>query len=74
MSTKRTKYSADYKSKLVLEVLKNERTLAEIASANNITPKNLQNWKKIFLENVEIAMEPSNTRKNSGHMTNRHFG
>jgi len=38
MSTKRTKYSAKYKSKLVLEVLKNEKTLAEIASANNITP------------------------------------
>lgn len=63
MSTKRTKYSADYKSKLVLEVLKNEKTLTEIASANNITPKNLQNWKKIFLENAEIAMEPSKAVK-----------
>ena len=38
MSTKRAKYSAAYKSKLVLEVLKNENTLSEIASANNITP------------------------------------
>ena len=63
MSTKRTKYSAAYKSKLVLEVLKNEKTLSEIASANNITPKNLQNWKKIFLENAEIAMEPSKAVK-----------
>ena len=40
MSTKRTKCSAEYKSKLVLDVLKNERILSEIASANNITPKN----------------------------------
>ena len=63
MSTKRAKYSAAYKSKLVLEVLKNEKTLSEIASANNITPKNLQNWKKIFLENAEIAMEPSKAVK-----------
>ena len=63
MSRKRTKYSAAFKSKLVLEVLKNDRTLAEIASANNITPKNLQNWKKIFLENAEIAMEPSKAVK-----------
>jgi putative transposase len=63
MSTKRTKYSANYKSKLVLEVLKNEKTLSEIASENNITPKNLQNWKKIFLENAEIAMEPSKAVK-----------
>jgi putative transposase len=48
MSRKRTIYSAEFKSKLVLEVLKNEKTLQEIASANNITPKNLQNWKKIL--------------------------
>ncbi len=63
MSKKRTTYSAEFKSRLVLEVLKNDKTLAEIASANNITPKNLQNWKKIFLENVEIAMEPSKAVK-----------
>ena len=63
MSKKRTNYSADFKSRLVLEVLKNDKTLAEIASANSITPKNLQNWKKIFLENAEIAMEPSKAVK-----------
>jgi putative transposase len=44
-------------------VLKNEKTLQEIASTNNITPKNLQNWKKIFLENAEIAMEPAKAVK-----------
>jgi putative transposase len=59
MSKKRTVYGAEYKTRLVLEVLKEERTLAEIASANKITPLNLRNWKKIFLENAELAMEPS---------------
>ena len=63
MSRKRTVYSAKFKSKLVLDVLKNEKTLQEIASANNITPKNLQNWKKNILDNVEIAMEPSKAVK-----------
>jgi putative transposase len=63
MSKKRTTYTAELKSKLVLELLKNEKTLAEIASFNNITPKNLQNWKKIFLENAVIAMEPSKAVK-----------
>ena len=57
MSRKRTVYTAALKTKLVLEVLKEEKTLVEIASANKITPKNLQNWKKIFLENAEMAME-----------------
>ena len=59
MSRKRTTYSAEFKTKMVLEVLQNEDTLNAIASKNNITPKNLQNWKKVFLENAEIAMEPA---------------
>ena len=59
MSRKRTTYTAEFKTKLVLEVIKEESTLVEIASKNNITPKNLQNWKKTFLENAEVAMEPA---------------
>lgn len=63
MSRTRKTYSAELKTKLVLEVLKEERTLVEIASANKITPKNLQNWKKQFLENAVLAMEPSKAVK-----------
>lgn len=63
MSRKRTVYTAEYKTRLVLEVLKEDKTLAEIASANKITPLNLQNWKKIFLTNAELAMEPSKAIK-----------
>jgi len=63
MSRKRTVYTAEFKTRLVLEVLKEEKTLVEIASANEITPKNLQNWKKIFIENAELAMEPSKAIK-----------
>ena len=63
MSRKRTIYSAEFKTRLVLEVIKEESTLVEIASKNNITPKNLQNWKKIFLENAEVAMEPAKAVK-----------
>ena len=59
MSKKRRIFTASFKTKIVLEVLKNERTLNEIASANNITPKHIQNWKKIFLQNAEVAMEPA---------------
>jgi len=47
----------------VLELLQNEQTLAEIASKHNILPQNLVNWKKTFLANAEIAMEPSKAVK-----------
>jgi len=63
MSKKRTRYSTELKTKLVLEVLKGEKTLNEIASENNIIPKNLQNWKATFLANAELAMEPSKAVK-----------
>ena len=59
MSKKATKYSTQFKTKLVLEILKGENTLNEIASKYNVIPKNLQNWKRIFLENAEVAMEPA---------------
>jgi len=43
--------------------LQNEQTLTEIARKHNILPQNLVNWKKIFLANVEITMEPSKAVK-----------
>ena len=63
MSRKRTVYNTEFKTKIVLEVLKDEKTLNEIASIYNVTPKNIQNWKKIFLENAEVAMEPAKAVK-----------
>lgn len=63
MSRKRTTYSTELKTKIVLEVLKGERTVNEIASEQNITPKNIQNWKAAFLSNAEMAMEPSKAVK-----------
>ena len=63
MNKKRTNYTSAFKTKLVLELLQNESTLAEIASKHNILPQNLVNWKKTFLANAEIAMEPSKAVK-----------
>ena len=48
MSRKMTQYSAEFKTKIVLEVLKGDKTINEIASEYNIIPKNIQNWKNIF--------------------------
>ena len=63
MSRKMTKYTTEFKTKIVLEVLKGEKTLNEIASKYNIIPKNIMNWKKIFMDNAELAMEPAKAIK-----------
>jgi putative transposase len=43
MSKKRRVFSAEVKSKVVLEVLEGEQTLNEIASKYELLPKNLKN-------------------------------
>jgi putative transposase len=63
MSRKMKQYSTEFKTKIVLEVLQGDKTLNEIASTHNIIPKNIMNWKKIFLENAQMAMEPSKAIK-----------
>ena len=59
----RKKYSAEFKVSVVLEVLKGEKSLNQIAQEHKVLPKNILNWKKQFLENAEIAMEPSKVVK-----------
>ena len=77
MSRKRTTYSADFliesdcfataslhkKAKVVLELLDGDNTLNEIASKYNLLPKNLQNWKKQFLDNASLAFDKSTVVK-----------
>jgi putative transposase len=63
MSRKKANYTTAFKTRVVLEVQQNNKTLNEIVSDNNVTPANLRNWKKIFLSNAQIAMEPSKAVK-----------
>lgn len=50
MSRTRRNFSAKFKSKLVIELLKGEKDLNTIATENNIQPNLLRNWKKEFLD------------------------
>ena len=63
MSAKRKTYSADFKAKLVLEVLEGEKTVNEIASKYEVLPVSLKNWKKQFLENMSLAFDKSTVVK-----------
>jgi len=56
-------YSAEFKAKLVLEVLEGEKTVNEIASAYGVIPLSLRNWKKQFLENMHLAFDKTTVVK-----------
>ena len=50
--TMRKRYDPVFKAKVVLEVLKEQETLAEIASRYEIHPNQITRWKREFLEKM----------------------
>lgn len=61
MSKRRRKYSAEFKAKVVLEVLKEQETLSEIAGRYGIHPTQIAKWKRTLLErSAELFSEPGN--------------
>ena len=59
----RTTYSAEFKAKLVLEVLEGAEGLEAIASKNQINPNMLRTWKKEFVENAARVFSESKTER-----------
>lgn len=53
----RRSFTPAFKTKVVLELLRGERELNEIAAAYEIAPNQLRNWKSEFLENAESVFD-----------------
>ena len=64
MKTQRNRYSADFKAKLALEVIKAERTLNEIASQAQVHPNLLTQWKRQLLESLPTVFSDKRVREN----------
>ena len=64
MSKKSQKLShADFKAKIVLEALREEKTLVQISGEHNMHVNNVMNWKKEAIENLPLIFNRSNTEK-----------
>ena len=48
----RNAYDANFKAKVVLEVIQGDRDLNEIAPDYNLNPNMVRTWKKEFIENA----------------------
>jgi putative transposase len=55
MSKKQKIYTAEFKAKVVLELLAGDLTVSQIASKHVLVSKSILNWKKLFLENASIV-------------------
>ena len=52
-------FTAEVKTKIVLEMLKEESTTAQLSAKYEVSAKTMQNWKKQFLNNASLAFEPA---------------
>lgn len=53
----KTNYKAVEKAKIVLEVLKGDTTISEIASKHNVHPTVVSRWKTQAIENLPLVFE-----------------
>ena len=60
---KRKQYTPEFKAKVVLQVLREEKTLGEIAADNELNPNQIRNWKREFLENAPKIFSESRDAK-----------
>lgn len=55
LSIRRRKLTPDFKAKVVIETLREQSTMADIAKKYEITQAQLSRWKKEFLANAAAA-------------------
>ncbi len=55
---KKKKYSDEFKTKVILEVLREEKTIAEISSLYGVHKCSIRDWKKQFSTNIHLAVNP----------------
>jgi transposase-like protein len=55
MKGTRKRHNAEFKTKVVLEALKEQQSISEIAQKHGVHPNQIQTWKKQFLSNASAA-------------------
>lgn len=60
---RKRKFTSEYKVGLVLEVLREERTLGEIAAEHEINPNQLSAWKREFLAKAAGVFDGTKAEK-----------
>lgn len=64
LTMKRRKFTAKFKTKVVLESLRESQTLNELAQKHDLSPTQISGWKKDFLSKAEgVFGKPSKSPK-----------
>src|SRR5687768_4215051 len=61
----RRKFSADFKAKVVLEAIKNQKTLAQLSQQYEVNVITISKWKADFLANMSSIFERNGTHQDA---------
>ena len=61
----RRKYTSKFKAKVVLEVLKERSSIADLAQKHDIAPQQINLWKREFLSKADTVFESKAKSKKS---------
>ena len=61
--SRKSAYSAEFKSKVVLDVLQGNKEITEIATEYGIHPNLIRSWKKDFVNNAQRVFDESKREK-----------
>jgi len=60
---KRRKFTAKFKTKVVLDALKERESLAQLAQKYDLHPTQISNWKREFLSNADQVFGSPKSKK-----------
>jgi len=58
----RKRYSSDFKVRVVMEVLKEEMTVSQVASEYDVHPNQISNWKSLLLSGLPSVFEKDSSK------------
>ena len=61
MSRKRKHYTSEEKARIVLELIREESTLNEVAHKYEVSPQLISRWESEFLENMVVVFDKKAT-------------
>jgi putative transposase len=63
MTDHRKRYDGTFKARVVLESLKNEKTIAELASEYHVHPNQIAQWRKQAVENLPSLFDSKQAKE-----------
>ena len=58
---RRRKFSAEFKTKVILDALKEQQTIEALSKKHDVHPHQINTWKREFIENSSSVFEKSGT-------------